>query len=140
MPHFSPTQESGRRFVMRGQTGPIVMLNLIRLRNTADYSADPHLAPPVPISGREAYQLYIDHTLPFLTASGGSLDLVAEGGDWLIGPGDERWDLALLVRQKDLNAFLAFDQDVAYTKGIGHRTAAAEDTRLLPLSCLNGQD
>jgi hypothetical protein len=40
----------------------------------------------------------------------------------------------MLVRQKDMATFLAFEQNEAYLAGIGHRTAAAEDTRLLPLT------
>lgn len=134
MTYLSPTQEAGRRFVMSGHRGPILMLNLIRLRTVADYSADPHLAPPSPISGREAYDLYVAHTLPFLEAGGGRLDLIADGGEWLVGPEGERWDIAMLVRQKGMTTFLAFEQNAAYLAGIGHRTAAAEDTRLLPLT------
>lgn len=134
MAHFYPTQEAGRRFVMSGRSGPILMLNLIRLRTVADYSADPHLAPPSPISGREAYDLYVAHSLPFLEASGGALELIADGGEWLVGPEGEGWDIAMLVRQKDMATFLAFEQNDAYLARIGHRTAAAEDTRLLPLT------
>ena len=133
MAYLAPTQELGRRFVMRGLAGNVLMLNLIRLRTVADYSGFPELAPERPISGRAAYDLYIEATLPFLARSGGRLDLLAEGGSWLIGPEDERWDLALLVRQKDMETFFAFEQDAAYMKILGHRTAAVEDSRLLPL-------
>jgi uncharacterized protein (DUF1330 family) len=136
MAYLAPTQELGRRFVMRGLTGNVVMLNLIRLRTEADYSAFPDLAPAEPISGRAAYDLYIELTLPFLERSGGSLDLLAEGGSWLIGPEDERWDLALLVRQKDMETFFEFEQDTDYMKILGHRTAAVEDSRLLPLGVI----
>jgi len=119
---------------MSGRSGAILMLKLICLRTVSGYSADPHLAPPSPISGREAYDLYVAHSLPFLEASGGALDLISDGGEWLAGPEGEPWDLALIVRQKDMAAFLAFDQNVAYLAGIGHRKAAAQDTRLLPLT------
>ena len=134
MAYLAPTQELGRRFVMRGLTGNVIMLNLIRLRTVADYSDFPDLAPENPISGRAAYDLYIEHTLPYLEKSGGRLDFLAEGGSWLIGPEDERWDLALLVRQKDMETFFAFEQDPDYMKILGHRTAAVEDSRLLPLA------
>jgi len=40
------------------------MLNLLRFREVADYRATPALAPPAPISGADAFQRYIDHTLP----------------------------------------------------------------------------
>ncbi|MDP1555518.1 MAG: DUF1330 domain-containing protein [Hyphomonas sp.] len=134
MAHLYPTQDAGRRFVMSGRTGPFLMLNLIRLRTVADYLKTPALAPESPVSGREAYDRYVAHTLPFLKESGGSLEMLAAGGNWLVGPDDERWDIAMLVRQKDMETFLAFEQNEAYLAGIGHRTAAAEDSRMLPLS------
>jgi uncharacterized protein (DUF1330 family) len=134
--HLDPTFEAGRDFVMRGIAGPVVMLNLLRFRAVADYSATPGLAPDAPISGAQAYDLYVAHTQPHLAASGGELMLLGEGGPWLIGPDGERWDRAMLVRQHSVEAFLAFAKDEAYLAGIGHRTAAVEDSRLLPLALL----
>ena len=131
--YLEPTQEAGRDLFLRRIQGEVVMLNLLRLRDVADYSATPDLAPDEPISGRQAYQLYMDHTLPFLLESGGKLDLVAEGGRFLIGPAEERWDVALLVRHHSIETFMAFAQNEAYLSGMGHRLAAIEDSRLLPL-------
>jgi uncharacterized protein (DUF1330 family) len=131
--YLEPTQEAGRAFFMRGIKGEVVMLNLLRFRNVADYSAHPELAPPAPISGAEAYDRYIAHTLPYLKKSGGDLLFMGAGGPFLIGPDDESWDLALLVRQKSVESFMAFAADEAYLAGLGHRTAAVADTRLLPL-------
>ena len=136
-PYFQPTQEAGRQLMLRDTGGPVTMLNLLRLRPVADYSRSPELAPPTPISGRQAFQLYIDHTLPHLAASGGELALLSDGGPWLIGPPEERWDLAMLVRQHSLARFMAFAADEAYLGGIGHRTAAIEDSRLLPLTAFS---
>ena len=84
-------------------------------------------------SGREAFQRYIDHTLPFLRDSGGAIDFLGEGGDFFIGPQDERWDLVMLIRQDSLSSFIAFATNEAYLTGVGHRTASLEDSRLLPL-------
>jgi hypothetical protein len=131
--HLEPSREAGRAFFARGIAGPLVMLNLLRLRPVADYAANPELAPEAPITGAAAFQRYIDHTLPFLRESGGELMFLGQGGAFLIGPADERWDLAALVRQRDADAFLAFASNQAYLAGIGHRTAALEDSRLLPL-------
>ncbi len=133
-PYLEPTQESGRALFMRGIAGEVVMLNLLRLRDVADYSAHPQLAPQTPISGAEAYERYMAHTMPFLKASGGDVLFYGDGGGVLIGPPDERWDRALLVRQKSVQAFMAFAEDAAYLAGLGHRTAAIEDSRLLPLA------
>ena len=131
--YLMPTQEAGREFVMRQIRGNVVMLNLLRFRKIADYSATPELMPNEPISGKNAYQLYIEHTLPFLTASGGEILFMGDGGAYLIGPTDEHWDAVLLIRQNSVENFLAFESNKEYMKGIGHRTAALEDSRLLPL-------
>ena len=131
--YLEPTQESGRALFMRGIAGPVVMLNLIRLRETADYSASPELAPPAPITGAEAFDRYIAHTMPYLKESGGELLLLGRGGAFFIGPTDERWDIAMVVRQTSIQSFIAFASHAEYLKGLGHRTAAIEDSRLLPL-------
>ena len=131
--YLMPTQEAGRNFVMRQIQGSVVMLNLLQFREIADYSATPELMPETPISGKEAYQLYIEHTLPFLAKSGGEILFMGEGGDFLIGPTNERWDAVLLIKQNSVNSFLAFESDKDYMKGIGHRTAALADSRLLPI-------
>ena len=130
---LEPTQESGAVLFSRNISGEVVMLNLLRFRDVADYSANPELAPSEKISGREAYQKYIDHTLPFLKESGGDLVFLGEGGKHLIGPQQEQWDLVMLVRQKSLADFMAFASNQEYMAGMGHRTAALEDSRLLPL-------
>lgn len=130
---IEPTQESGAELFSRKIAGEVVMLNLMRFRAVADYSANPELAPIEPISGREAYKKYIDHTLPFLKGSGGDLVFLGEGGKYLIGPRDEQWDLVMLVRQNSLSDFMAFASNQEYLTGIGHRTAALDESRLLPL-------
>ena len=133
MSYLEPTNESGRAFFGRGITGEVVMLNLLRFREVADYTAAPGLAPNEAISGAEAFRRYVAHTMPYLTRSGGSLLFLGDGGPFLIGPPDERWDMAMLVRQQSARSFLAFASDPEYLAGLGHRTAALEDSRLLPL-------
>jgi uncharacterized protein (DUF1330 family) len=131
--YLEPTQESGRAFFMRGMTGRVVMLNLLRYRAFADYSATPQLAPASTITGEEAYRLYMEHTMQYLEQSGGRLIFFGRGGGFLVGPENERWDAAMLVEQASTAAFLAFASNADYLAGIGHRTAALEDSRLLPL-------
>ena len=133
MHHLEPTRESGRALVMRRIPGEVVMLNLLRYREIADYSTCPELALGAPISGAAAFQRYIEHTLPFLRESGGDLLFLGTGGHFLIGPQAEHWDLAMLVRQNSVDSFLAFASNTGYLAGLGHRIAALEDSRLLPL-------
>ena len=102
-------------------------------RAIADYRATPELAPPSPITGEAAYSLYLEHTLPHLEKSGGKLLFYGAGGPFLIGPSEERWDAAMLVGQQSTAAFIAFASNREYLAGMGHRVAALEDSRLLPL-------
>ena len=131
--YLEPTQESGRAFFMRGITGRVVMLNLLRYKALADYSATPQRAPATPVTGEAAYRLYMEHTMPYLEQSGGRVLFFGRGGGFLVGPEGERWDAAMLVEQASTAAFLAFASNAEYLAGIGHRTAALEDSRLLPL-------
>lgn len=127
------SQEAGAAFFTQNILGEIVMLNLLRFRDMADYSANPELMPSEPIAGAEAYQKYIDYSLPFLEKSGGDIVFIGKGGKYLIGPQEEQWDLAMLIRHKSLSDFMAFATNQEYLAGLGHRTAALEDSRLLPL-------
>ena len=104
---LNPSEESARLLMGRGIQGPVSMLNLLRFRDEADYSAFPELAPPTPISGRAAYDRYVSHTMPFLSAAGASVTLFGTGGPYFIGPPDERWDLVVLIRQSSVEEFLA---------------------------------
>lgn len=131
--YLEPSPESGRAFLMRGMTGSVVMLNLLRYRPIADYSASPQLAPATPITGEAAYRLYMEHTMPHMEKSGSTLLFFGRGGPFLIGPDDERWDAALLVQHSSPAAFMAFASDAEFLECTGHRTAALEDSRLLPL-------
>jgi len=131
--YLEVTQEAGAALYARNIAGEVVMLNLLRFRDVADYSANPELEPRDPISGEEAYQRYLEHTLPLLRESGGDLAFLGKGGKYLIGPQEEQWDLVMLVRQKSLADFMAFASNEEYLAGLGHRTAALKDSRLLPL-------
>jgi uncharacterized protein (DUF1330 family) len=116
------------------------MLNLLRFRKTADYSAHPELAPEKPISGAEAFDHYVHHTLPFLHESGGDIHFLGAGGTFLIGPESERWDRVMIVRQSSVDSFLAFANNKAYLAGMGHRAAAIEDSRLLPVTSIGASN
>lgn len=136
--YLSPTQAAGRKFIMKNIKGNIFMLNMLRFKDVADYSDFPDLKPKQAISGKEAYQKYIDHTIPFLEKSGGSIDFVGNSSNFLIGPENESWDAILLIKQKSVESFIAFEQNEEYMKGIAHRNAALEDSRLLPINKIDG--
>ena len=119
MPFLEPTDESFTALLSLNIEGPVLMLNLLRFRGVADYSGSPELAPDVDISGEEAYRRYLAHTEPFLLESGGSLTVLGKGGNYLIGPQDERWDLMMLVEQESVAAFAEFVTQDGYQAEIG---------------------
>ena len=112
--------------------GPVVMLNLLKFKEFADYSASMSLAPKNTISGKEAYQIYIDETMPFLKEAGSEIIFMGAGGDYVIGPLHEGWDMILLVRHKSVSKFIEFSRNEGYQEIAGHRKAALLDSRLLP--------
>lgn len=131
--HIHANQETGKAFFMRGIPGPVVMLNLLKFKDVADYSGSPELTPNDEISGKEAYTLYMQGVGPLLEAAGGEVLFRGKGGSFLIGPESESWDLVLVVKHASVQKFMAFAQDEAYLKIAGHRTAALQDSRLLPM-------
>lgn len=131
--YLDVTPEQGAHFFGNARGGAVVMLNLLRFRETADYAHAPHLAPDAPITGAEAYRRYKDAIEPLLNATGGTLLFAGSADRFLIGPSDEHWDYAMLVQQASAQAFLGFASDPAAQEATLHRSAAVADSRLLPL-------
>ncbi len=116
------------------------MLNLLKFRDLADYSGHEDIRPEEAISGKEAYNLYIEHTLPELDKVGSKLLFHGVCQPYLIGPEGEGWDAMLLVEHESAEAFVAFAQNEDYLKFVGHRTAALEDARLVPMTAIASLD
>ncbi len=131
--YVDATDENGRLVFGRGLSGPVTMLNLLRFRETADYSATPDLSPAEPITGAAAYDTYLREATPFVNAVGARVAFLGDAGHYLIGPTDRRWDRVMLVAYPDVADFLGMARNEDYLATIGHRTAALEDSRLLPI-------
>lgn len=132
--YLYPTYEAGRDLVLKNIGGPIVNLNLIRLKEFADYSDFPGIAPETSISGYDAFMKYVQLAKPFLERSGGEILLIGKGDRFLIGPENEQWDICMLIRQRSVSDFFTFEQNQDYMEITGHRIAAILDSRLLPLN------
>ena len=130
---IEPTEEAVIALLRKRIEGPVVMLNLLRFRDEADYSHAPELAPDQPVSGRDAYLRYMRETQPIIEQTGAKLLFAGDAAPFLIGPSDEQWDMALLVEQASVDAFLSHAQNPAALAVLPHRTAALADSRLLPL-------
>ena len=128
------SQAQGARFFSSNDgNGPVFMLNLLKFRDIADYEHAPELTPDTPISGKEAYAIYMAEIEPLLNATGGEVILSGNAREYLIGPEHEGWDFVMLVKQASKQDFLAFASDPNAQRITQHRTAAALDSRLLPV-------
>lgn len=128
--HVDPTREAFAEFRALPSEGPIQMLNLIRFRERAAYPED-HPQAAEALSGAQAYRRYgRAAAAPFARVGGRQLWLAAPEFT-LIGPADERWDLAFVAEYPSVDAFVTMIQDPEYRQAVVHRQAAVEDSRLV---------
>jgi len=131
--YIDVTDEAGKAFFTSNVNGEIVMLNLLRYKQWADYSTCKDLEPSEKISGKEAYRIYMKSVLPHLEKAESEVLFFGKCQNFLIGPSAENWDEMILVKHKNKERFLQFASDEAYLKIKGHRTASLADSRLLPI-------
>ena len=124
--HIEPDPQTLQRFEQGGDDQPILMLNLLRLRQSAQYED----GEPA-VSGQRAYARYSKHVLPLLHEVGGRIVLHARGRFALIAPPGESWDVLLVARYPSRQAFLRMIHSEAYQAIVHHRMAALADSRLI---------
>ena len=127
--HIDPTKETFAVFRANDRPGPIQMLNLVRLRARAAYP-DGREA-----TGAEAYAAYGRESEPVFTKLGGRVVWRGRFEQMLIGPMDERWDLAFIAEYPSVQAFVEMIRDPVYREAVKHRQAAVgENSRLIRLA------
>jgi uncharacterized protein (DUF1330 family) len=121
-----PTRAQIEALAGAPQTGPVIMLNLLRFKDLADGidAADG-------LTGAEAYGRYAAATQPFLERVGGRLLYALAAEECVIGPPEREWDLVLAVEYPSRAAFLAMATDPEYLTIHAHREAALADSRLI---------
>lgn len=129
MSSIEPSPEKLQSFLESGSDDtPIVMINLLRFREQADYPED---FAAEPCSGREAYRRYGEVAIQTIAAVGGRMVWMGSVQTTLIGPAGEEWDDAVLVEYPSRKAFLGMVAQPDYLAAAPHRTAALEDSRLI---------
>lgn len=126
--YTSFSKETWQAFRSDDRPGAIHMLNLIRLRPTADYP-DGRAA-----TGQEAYGEYSRISAPVLHRLGGRI--VWRGGFELtmVGPASESWDICFIAEYPSVAAFEEMMRDPVYRDAMAHRQAGVEDSRLVRFS------
>lgn len=124
-----PSDEQMGSFIQGEHDGkPIVMLNMLKFREQAVYSAENQDADGR--TGQQAYDVYSKKTMPFLFSVGGRPLWVGTVLSSLIGPADEQWDRVFLVYYPSRDALKKMLAMPAYHAIGYHRDAALEDSRL----------
>lgn len=110
--------------------GTVTMLNLLKFRDAADYSQHPDEPAR---TGRDAYAFYAAHALPIVSSYGGRTVFSGNLAETIIGPTGLEWDQVLLVEYPRVATFMEMVQSAEYRAISHHRTAALEDSRLVPI-------
>jgi uncharacterized protein (DUF1330 family) len=131
MTHYvEPTEQKLMDFVKKSSsTSSIVMINLLRFRDQADYSGT--AKEGVSCSGARAYDNYGKAIIPLLLEVGGYPIWRGRVNTALIGPSDETWDEAILVYYPSRQAFINMIKTEDYSNNLVHRDAGLLDSRLI---------
>lgn len=121
---IDPTPEQLRGLVESEDESPIVMVNLIRLKERATGIDEGR-------TGAEAYATYGQNIAPFLAEIGGEVLAATSSVESVIGPAEPEWDLVLLVRYPSRQAFLAMVGNPGYQREHEHRAAGVAEARLI---------
>ncbi len=132
--HVDPQREQFEQFKALPRDVPVMMLNLIALHAQARYDDGRQ------VTGAEAYASYGRESGPIFRRVGGEIIWRGDPEVTLIGPSDERWDLAFIARYPTAGAFLEMVTDPAYRVAVKHRQAAVKDSRLVRMADLPAGD
>ena len=124
--NIDPNPEQFAQFKSLPRDTEIMMLNLIELKQTANYD-DQNLI----VSGAEAYKRYGEESGPIFSRVGGEILWRGKPECVLIGPESEHWDIAFIAKYPNAGAFLEMVTDPAYQAIVFHRQAAVKDNRLI---------
>jgi uncharacterized protein (DUF1330 family) len=104
-----PKEANAELIASLPDTGPVVMVNMLRLRD------------------RAAYKRYSELTMPLIKARGGTVLWAGDGEAVAYGDAQaERWDYVVLVRYPSRAAFLDMVRSPEYAAANVHREQAVE--------------
>ena len=129
-PEISPTPAQLQAMMEKGPDGAIVMVNLLKYRDRADYEPQ-HAEAKEGLSGREAYRRYGMTAIKCVSALGGSVVWMGPHALVFIGGAEQEWDEIVCVRYPSRQKFLEMVASPDYLAATYHRDAGLERTALL---------
>lgn len=122
---MKPSDEALARLAEPGPEGPIVMLNLLKFKDRADYDD----GSDADLSGRQAYARYAAAVGAMVQALGGRVLFSGDVTLLTIGQAEELWDEALLLEYPNRGALIAMTTSEEY-RAISHHRRAGLDGQL----------
>ena len=126
----NPTPAQLHTMMENGPEGPIVMVNLLKYREKADYAADCAEAKEN-LSGLEAYRRYGAVALQCVSEAGGGIVWGGQQAFVFIGGSEQDWDEVVCVRYPSRLKFLEMIARPEYLAATHHRDAGLARTALL---------
>ncbi|MEL7482503.1 MAG: DUF1330 domain-containing protein [Pseudomonadota bacterium] len=137
MAAITPTPEQTAGFLGRDQDASIVMVNLLKFKETATY-AEGTAEFNETLSGAEAYMRYGVEVAKILASIGAKQLFAGTLPHFMIGDGD--WDMVALVRYPSRAAMIAMTQSDAYQAIHHHREAGLAHQDLIEVTELFSAD
>ncbi len=125
MQYVDPEREQFDHFKALPRDTPIHMLNLIKLKGSSTYEDG------TVTTGAEAYAAYGRDSGPIFKRVGGKILWRGKPEGLVIGPADEKWDIAFIAYYPNSGAFMEMITDANYQQAVKHRQAAVETSRLI---------
>ena len=114
-----PNEEQMADFLEGDTETPIKMVNLLKFKDKADYKDGRQTS----LSGKEAYQIYVDEVQGHLEKVGGQSIFFGEVERLMLGEVEELWDWVAIAEYPSRKAMLEMVMDSEYQKSEEHRSA-----------------
>jgi uncharacterized protein (DUF1330 family) len=127
MSAIRPNAEQFQQLAQAPDSGPVVMLNLLKFKPRADGGNG---------SGAKEYARYGEAAVRMVEERGGRIVWQGTAEQILIGDAAEDWDVVVLVEYPSRKAFLEMVSDPDYLKSHEHRESGLE--RTIVVACRPG--
>jgi uncharacterized protein (DUF1330 family) len=116
---FPTGKDQIEKMMQPGPDGPIVMVNLLKFRDKAEYED----GRETDLTGREAYMLYGAAVAELITEYGGRIVFAGDVTHLTIGEVEELWDEVALAEYPNRGALVAMSTSEEFAKIAAHRSA-----------------
>jgi uncharacterized protein (DUF1330 family) len=122
MSAITPNPQQFQQLARSPETGPVVMLNLLKFKQRADTGNG---------TGAESYSRYGETAVRMIEERGGHVVWQGRATQVLIGDPAADWDVVVLVEYPSRKAFIEMVSDAGYLKSHEHREQGLERTIVL---------